>query len=35
MEYILEMKNISKTFPGLNEMNGVELKVKPGEVHAL
>ncbi len=35
MEYILEMKNISKTFPGVKALNGVELKVKPGEVHAL
>ena len=35
MEYILEMKNISKTFPGVKALNGVELKVRPGEVHAL
>ncbi len=34
-EYILEMKNISKTFPGVKALNNVQLKVKPGEVHAL
>ena len=35
MEYILEMKNISKTFPGVKALDGVQLQVKPGEVHAL
>lgn len=34
-EYILEMKDISKTFPGVKALNNVQLKVKPGEVHAL
>ena len=34
-EYILEMKNISKTFPGVKALDNVQLKVKPGEVHAL
>ncbi len=35
MEYILEMKNISKTFPGVRALDNVQLQVKPGEVHAL
>lgn len=35
MEYILEMKNISKTFPGVKALDHVQLQVKPGEVHAL
>ena len=35
MEYILEMKNISKTFPGVKALNNVQLQVRPGEVHAL
>lgn len=35
MEYVLEMKNISKTFPGVKALDHVQLQVKPGEVHAL
>ena len=35
MEYILEMKNISKTFPGVKALDHVQLQVKRGEVHAL
>ena len=35
MEYILEMKNISKTFPGVKALDNVQLQVRPGEVHAL
>ena len=35
MEYVLEMKNISKTFPGVTALDHVQLQVKPGEVHAL
>lgn len=35
MEYILEMNNISKTFPGVKALDHVRLQVKPGEVHAL
>jgi ABC-type sugar transport system ATPase subunit len=34
-EYILEMKGIVKTFPGVRALNGVNLKVKRGEVHAV
>ena len=33
--YILEMHQISKTFPGVKALDEVELKVFPGEVHAL
>ena len=35
MEYILEMKDISKTFPGVKALDRVQLQVRPGEVHAL
>ena len=35
MDYILEMTNISKTFPGVKALDGVQLQVRPGEVHAL
>lgn len=34
-EYVLEMKEIVKTFPGVKALKGVDFKVKPGEVHAL
>lgn len=34
-EYILEMKNIVKEFPGVKALDGVNLKVKKGEIHAL
>ena len=33
--YILEMKNITKTFPGVIALNNVSLQVKRGEIHAL
>lgn len=35
MEYILEMKNIVKNFPGVQALRGVDLKVRPGEIHAV
>ena len=35
MEYILELKDISKTFPGVKALDHVQLQVRPGEVHAL
>ena len=35
MEYVLEMKDISKTFPGVVALDHVQLRVRPGEVHAL
>lgn len=34
-EYLLEMLNISKYFPGVKALDGVSLKVRPGTVHAL
>ena len=34
-EIILEMQNITKTFPGVKALDNVNLKVKKGEIHAL
>ena len=34
-EIILEMKNITKTFPGVKVLDNVNLQVKKGEIHAL
>ena len=34
-KYLLEMKNISKFFPGVKALDGVTLNVKAGSVHAL
>lgn len=34
-EYLLEMRDITKTFPGVKAVNGVSLKVRPATVHAL
>ena len=34
-EVILEMKNITKTFPGVKALDNVNLKVEKGEIHAL
>lgn len=34
-EYLLEMKNITKTFPGVKALDNVNLNVRPGTVHAL
>ena len=34
-EYILEMKNIVKEFPGVKALKGVNLQVRPGTVHTL
>ncbi len=33
--YLLEMNNISKEFPGVKALDNVQLKVRPGTVHAL
>ncbi len=35
MEYILEIKNVSKQFPGVKALDNVSINVKPGEVLAL
>jgi methyl-galactoside transport system ATP-binding protein len=34
-EYLLEMKNVSKRFPGVQALNNVDINVKSGEVLAL
>lgn len=34
-EYLLEMNGISKSFPGVQALDHVTLKVRPGTVHAL
>ncbi|MFT4145071.1 MAG: sugar ABC transporter ATP-binding protein [Mobilitalea sp.] len=34
-QYALEMKNITKTFPGVKALDNVNLKVKPRQIHAL
>lgn len=34
-DYILEMRGITKDFPGVRALNNVNFKVKRGEVHAL
>ena len=34
-EYLLEMRDVCKAFPGVKALDHVQLKLKPGEVHAL
>ncbi len=34
-EYVLEIKHMSKTFPGVRALDDVSISVKPGTVHAL
>lgn len=34
-EYILEMRNITKLFPGVKALDNVNLKIKPRQIHAL
>lgn len=34
-DYILELKEITKTFPGVKALNRVSFQLKPGEIHAL
>lgn len=34
-DFILELKNIVKTFPGVKALDNVHLEIRPGEVHAL
>ncbi len=34
-EYVLELKNITKRFPGVTALNGVQFQMKKGEIHAL
>ena len=35
LKYVLEMENISKEFPGVKALDNVQLKLRPGTVHAL
>lgn len=35
MKNILEMRGITKTFPGVTALDNVNLEVRPGEIHAL
>ncbi|MEI7672934.1 MAG: ATP-binding cassette domain-containing protein, partial [Deltaproteobacteria bacterium] len=34
-EYALEMKNIVKEFPGVRALDGVNIQIRKGEIHAL
>ncbi|GHU69468.1 putative ribose/galactose/methyl galactoside import ATP-binding protein [Spirochaetia bacterium] len=34
-EYVLEMKGITKLFPGVRALDGVDLRVRKAEIHAL
>ena len=34
-EYVLEMHDIVKEFPGVRALKGVKLQVRPGTVHTL
>ena len=34
-EFIVEMKGVTKRFPGTIALNGVDLSIRPGEIHAL
>ncbi|CAM3290306.1 MULTISPECIES: multiple monosaccharide ABC transporter ATP-binding protein [Paenibacillus] len=34
-EYILEMRNITKAFPGVKALDNVNLKIREGEIHSL
>ena len=33
--YLLEMRSITKTFPGVKALDNVNLQVEEGEIHAL
>lgn len=34
-EYVLEMQNIVKVFPGVRALDGMSIKIRPGTVHAI
>ena len=33
-QYLLEMTNVSKSFPGVKALDNVNLKIRPHSVHA-
>jgi ABC-type sugar transport system ATPase subunit len=35
MEFLLQMSNVSKTYPGVKALDDVQITIRPGEVHAL
>ena len=35
MEYVIELENITKEFPGIVANDNISIKVKKGEIHAL
>lgn len=35
MDYLVELKGIKKSFGGVKALNGVDLQIRPGEVHCL
>ena len=35
MESFLNIKNVSKTYPGVKALQNAQMEVRPGEVHAL
>ena len=34
-EFVIEMKGVTKNFPGTKALDKVDLSIKPGEIHAL
>lgn len=34
-EFVIEMKGVTKIFPGTKALDNVDLRIKPGEIHAL
>ena len=34
-EEILQLSNISKTFPGVRALSGISFGLKPGEIHCI
>ena len=34
-EYVIEMLNITKIFPGIKANDNITLQLRPGEIHAL
>ena len=34
-EYVLEMRDIVKVFPGVRALDGVKLQIRPGKVHVI